>query len=369
PWSDQPLPFKEAAEKGTEKVISDHSTIGIIVTADGSFTDIPRENYIPAEEKSVAKLKELGKPFTIVLNSADPRGEKCRELAEELKQKYGAPVVALNALTDGEEKFNEVMESVLYGFPLKTADIDLPDWLKAMPPESKVIGEIIEAVKRAARKAESMRDCSVFEEETAAVEKIIPEKLTVYAGEGRAKLLLAAEKSLFYDVLSEAAGENIDGEYKLMRLVSDLSEKKKQYERVGEAVEEARATGYGVVVPDFSDMTVGEPELVRKGTGYTVRITAEAESMHLVKVSVRGRVNPLSGTKKQCEDFLEYLKAQTEEAGAVNANIFGRPLNRLVSDEMNMKASAMPADTRKKVRRSVAKMVNEGKYKIFYIVY
>ncbi|MBO4323427.1 MAG: stage IV sporulation protein A [Clostridia bacterium] len=368
PWSEEPIPFSEAAELGTEKVISEHSTVGVVITTDGSISTIPRENYVPAEERAINKLKEIGKPFAIILNAVEPESEKNKKLSAELSEKYGVSVVRMNVLTDGEEKFAEVMASVLSEFPLKKIDINLPEWLGAMPPDSKVVGEIIEKIKDAAAGAMKMKDCSYLEEAAAKVDKIIPSSTTVLAGEGRAVINLEAESSLFYEVLSDACGEEIDGEYKLMRYVQEVSSNKQKYEKVGEAVAEAEETGYGIVTPALSEISIKEPLVVKKGTGYEVRILAETNSMHLIKVGVKATISPLSGTKKQCEEFVGYLKAQSEN-GVENTNIFGKPVNSIVGDEMALKTGAMPEDTKKKVRRSISKMVNDGKYRIIYFTY
>ena len=368
PWSENDLPFSEAAETGTEKVISEHSTVGVVITTDGSISGIPRENYVSAEEKAINKLKGIGKPFTIVLNAVEPESEANKKLSEELEEKYGVSVVRMNVLKDGEEKFSEVMESVLSEFPLKTIDITLPEWLGAMPPDNKVVSEIISVMKEAAESAVKMKDCSNLEKSAVKVDKIIPSSTTVLAGEGNVSIELGADSSLFYEVISDACGEEITGDYKLMRYVMDVAANKRKFEKVSTAVGEAEETGYGIVIPDETEITVKEPEIYKKGTGYGVRISAETESMHVVKVGVRAVVNPLSGSKKQCEEFVEYLKAQAE-SGVENTNIFGRPISKVVGDEMSLKTGAMPEETRKKVRRTISKMVNDGKYRVIYVVY
>ncbi len=369
PWNDNPIPFNEAAEIGTEKVITEHSTVGVVVTTDGSVAGIPRENYVKAEERTINKLKEIGKPFTIVLNADKPDSDENRALAAELSEKYGVSVVRMNVLKDGEEKFTEVMESVLAEFPLKSVDIALPDWLQAMPIDSKTISGIISEVKDAAQSAAKMKDGYVFEDKLVNVDKIIPKKTTVYAGEGRLKIEIDTEKGLFYETLSEACGENIDGDYKLMSFVRDLSASKARFDKVAEAVNEAETDGYGVVMPSIEDISVSSPEIVRKGTGYSVKIAAETECMHLIKFGVKADITPLSGTKKQCEDFLQYINGQIEAGGTENTNIFGRPIGSLIQDEINVKVGAMPNEAKGKVRRSVGRMVNDGKYRVFYIVY
>ncbi|MBR1676436.1 MAG: stage IV sporulation protein A [Clostridia bacterium] len=369
PWNDSPVPFKEAAETGTEKVIKEHSTVGVVITTDGSFTDIKRESYEVAEERTVEKLREIGKPFTIVLNSSAPNSEACVALADKLSAKYNSPVVRMNVLTDGEDKFAEVMKSVLTQFPLKAVDIDLPEWLKALPYENEMIQNIVAAIGGAASGAAKMSDANIFEDAVLSIDKMIPSAPEFFAGEGRIKINVTAENGLFYEVVSKVSGEEIKGEYALMNYVAKLAEAKAQKERIGSALKDAEENGYGVVVPTAADIEIGEPELVRQGARYGVRIAATSESYHIVKVGVRATVDPVSGTKKQCEEFLGYLKDKIDEVGVKEADVFGRPLGQLIEGELAVKGGAMPDDAKKRVRRSVAKMVNEGKYRVFYIVY
>lgn len=368
PWNDSPIPFADAAEIGTEKVIAEHSTVGVVVTTDGSISSLPRANYVAAEEKAVAKLKEIGKPFALVLNAVEPNSDKNIKLAAELADKYGVSVVRMNVLSDGEEKFAEVFEKILAEFPLRRVDVTIPEWLAAMPSDSKVVGAIIAAVKGVGDVGLKMRDCKLFEDAAVSVDKIMPAETTVFAGEGRAQIVLSADDSLFYEAISDACGEEISGEYELMRYVVSLSKSKKQFDSVGAAVKQAEESGYGIVIPSAENITVGEPEIFRKGTGYGVRISAETESMHVVKVGLKTSVNPISGSKKQCEEFVEYLKAQAAD-GIENTNIFGRPVSGIVGDEITVKSAAMPDETKKKLRRSISKMVNDGKYKMFYVIY
>ncbi|MBR2384128.1 MAG: stage IV sporulation protein A [Clostridia bacterium] len=369
PWLEKPIPFEEASEIGTEKVIKEHSTIGIVVTTDGSFSEIERRNYVQAEEKAIARLKEIGKPFVIVLNSSSPNSESCKALAEELRQKHNVCVVAVDLLNCDESAFNRVIEGVLGEFPINSFEICIPDWLRALPPENRVVSEIISIAKTASKSIEKMKDCYLLEEALATVDKIIPESVEVFAGEGRARIKLTCEKGLFYDVLSETCGEAIDGEYKLMSFVRDLSKAKWEYDKIRLALSDAEAKGYGIVLPTEKDVALGEPTLVKNGNRYGVSVTAETESLHVVKVGVKTTVNPVSGTKKQCEDFIDFIQSESENGGLSEANVFGRPLGKVVLDEVSQKTGAMPDDTRDKMQRIVAKMVNDEKYRMIYFVY
>ena len=369
PWKDELMPFEEAAELGTEKVIKEHSTIGVVVTTDGSFSDLDRSSYVSAEEKAASRLKEIGKPFVIVVNSSEPDSKKCRALVEELTKKYGVTVTAINVLTCEEDAFNRVIEGVLGEFPLKSFEVYLPDWLRALPAENRTVASIIEKVKSASKNVCKMRDCFTLEESLAEVDKIIPEGTEIYAGEGGAKIKLGCEKTLFYDVLSETCGESIDGEYKLMSFVRDLSKAKWEYEKIKEALLSAEAKGYGIVLPTEKDVTLGEPTLVKNGNRYSVSLNAETESLHVVKVGVKATVNPVSGTKKQCEDFIEFIGAQSEGGDLSQVNVFGKQLGKVVLDEVSQKTGAMPDETRAKLQKIVGKMVNDNKYRVICFVY
>lgn len=369
PWDDVPVPFGEAAEKGTDKVIGEHSTIAVVVTTDGSVSGIPRANYIPAEEKTVEKLKAIGKPFAVVLNSSDPESGECRKLAGELAEKYGVAVRPMNVLTCGEEGFAEVMESVLYEFPLRSVDVSLPPWIETLPPDSRIVSEILEATRRGAERASKMKDLAFIGEELASVGKMTSSPAEVFAGEGSAKFSLDADKSLFYDVLSEACGETVADERDLMRYVSRLSGADREYGKLKSAVAAATESGYGIVLPTDEDVTVEDPKVVRQGSRYGVTIRAGAECLHVIRVKVGASVNPLSGTKEQCEEFASFLKVNREEKGLDGVSIFGKPLSGLIGDEIAKKADGVPVDARNKLRRNVTKMVNEGKYRLFCFFY
>ena len=369
PWKAEPIPFEEAAEIGTEKVITEHSTIGVVVTCDGSFTGIDRKAYEVAEEKAVRKLKEYGKPFVILLNSSEPNGKNCQNLSKSLAEKYGVSVVAMDVLSADENAFNRVIEGVLGEFPIKSFEICLPDWLSALPPENRVVSEIISAVKTSSEKVYKMKDCHILEEGLAQVDKIIPSSVEVFAGEGSVKITLSCDKNLFYDVLSETCGETIDGEYKLMSFVRDLSKAKWEYDKIKVALSDAEARGYGIVLPTEKDVVVGEPSLVKNGNRYGVAVSAQTESLHVVKVGVKTTVNPVSGTKKQCEDFIDFVSKESEKGSVNEINVFGRPLGKVVMDEVSQKTGAMPDETRAKLQKAVGKMVNGGKYRVLYLVY
>ncbi len=368
PWNDGPIPFSEAAEIGTEKVISDHSTVGVVITTDGSFTDIPRENYVPAEEKAVFRLKEIGKPFVIVLNVKEPNSELNRELNLSLREKYGVAVVNANLLEDGEEKFKELFEQILGEFPIKRIDVCLPKWLSVMDTGTKVVGDIFSAVSNVSKTLTKMKDCNKIEESLLSVDKIIPSGITVDAGSGRATLKLTADSGLFYEVLSETVGENISDENTLMSFMKKMSDTKWRYDRVKGALSSAEETGYGVVMPCDKDTVISSPEVVRQGGRYAVKINAETESLHIIKVGVKSSISPISGTKQQCDDFVKFLQSDSGE-NIENASVFGRNLGDVVNGGILELCDAMPSDTKQKVQKSISKIVNDKRYRVLYLVY
>ena len=369
PWSKEPVPFEEAAETGTEKVIGEHSTIGLVVTCDGSVADIPRENYVAAEERTVNRLKAIGKPFAIVLNSRDPNGRACLELKTALEEKYGVGVVAMNVLTDGETEYSAALEKVLREFDLREIDVDFPEWLKALPADNAVVKTIIDTLRSATKNAVKMKDEPTLIAALSEIDRVAPEQTDSDAGSGTLKIKLALDRSLFYDAVSQSLGEKIDGDAELMSRVTDLAEAKREYDKLKSALEEAREKGYGIVLAGEREVRIEKPRLEKRGRGYCVRIDAETDSLHVVKIGVKAGVTPVSGSKKQCEEFMRFIDEESDGGAIEKANVFGRPLGQLVADEVNLKTGAMPEETRIKLRKSVGKMVNDGKYRVLCLVY
>lgn len=369
PWQEQAMPFEQAAEYGTEKVIREHSTIGVLVTTDGSVTGIPRENYMAAEERAVRELKALQKPFVILLNCQDPTSQM--GLKESLENKYEAPVVALNVENMTEADICEVLQKALFEFPVMRIDVKMPKWLQSLPEENRTVSALLAAVKKAAATTVTMRDCltleGLFEEESGFLN---PDEIRMDLGKGRVEITVGAKQSLFYETLSETCAENITDDLALMRYVQNLSETKRDYDKIKDAFKEAETNGYGIVYPEESDYRLEKPQLVKKGAGYGVQFRAKAPSYHIVKINVTGSVNPIIGTKQQGEEFVnETLKNYQDGDGVWETNIFGKSLRALVGDELSGKANAMPLELRKKMRRTVSKIVNDGKSNVICIVF
>lgn len=370
PWQEEAMSFSEAAALGTEKVIREHSTIGVLVTTDGSITDIPRTAYEQAEERAVRGLKEIGKPFIIVLNCTETK--KAAALQKTLENKYEVPVVAINVEKMGEEEVLSVLKKALFEFPVLRVDVKIPRWLQSLPCDNPTVVAMLDKVKGAVEGVEKMRDCfaleTLFDEEE---DFINPEEIYMDLGKGKAEIALGAKKELFYRVLSKECGEEIEDDLSLMRNMVALSASKNTFERVKEAMQEADETGYGIVRPGEEEYTLQKPRLVKKSAGYGVQFKASATSYHIVKIEVGGEVSPIIGTKQQGEDFVEdTLRVYEEGQEKVwETNIFGKSLRNLVSDELAGKADGMPIELRKKLRRAATRIVNDGKGNLICFVF
>ena len=362
PWHEQPMSFEKAAEMGTQKVIREHSTIGILVTTDGSITDIARNDYIPAEERAVAELKEIGKPFVILLNCVKP--SSASSLKKSLEEKYGAPVVAVNIEKMGETELCEIMQKALFEFPLNCIEVQIPRWLQTYGEENAVVGGLMNALKAVTPTMTKMRDCFALETLfDADADFYNPQEIKMDLGKGRVEISLAVKEDLFYRIVSEECGEDISDELSILNYIRALAGSKREYDKIKDAFAQAEQTGYGIVEPMETDYALEKPELSKKSAGYGVRFKANAVSYHIVKVEVSGFVNPIIGTKRQGEEFLdETLRSyETDDDRVWETNIFGKSLRALVGDELTGKSCAMPPELRKKLCRVTSRIVNERK--------
>ena len=370
PWSDKEMPFEEAAALGTEKVISDHSTIGVLVTTDGSITDIPREHYVAAEEKTVRRLKEIGKPFVVMLNCKKP--ETQGELCKELQEKYDAPVLCVNVEEMGEQEMLSVLEKALFEFPVARIDVDIPEWIQALPEENETVECLLSAIRKKAKDVIKMKDCERFEQVFSDADDFYnPQGLEMDLGRGLVRLKVEAKESLFYRVLGKECGESIENERKLLTYVKELSHAKRNYDKIKQAFWAATENGYGVVQPLGDELRLEKPELMKKSSGYGVKFKASAASYHILKVEMDGEVQPIIGTKQQSEEFVQELteKYSASEDDVWNTNIFGKSLKELMGEEMSMKAKGMPSELQKKMRKTITKVVNDGKGNFLCIVF
>ncbi len=363
PWFDHDIPFEEAAETGTRKVITEHSTIGIVMTTDGSITEIPRSSYVQAEERVIRELMELGKPFIIILNSANPRNEDTISLRNAMTEKYKVPVLLLDIMRLTETDITSMLENLLYEFPLKEINIEMPGWARALSPDHWLMGELLDGISGTIGSLEKVRDYKGLVEamkqlenvNSAAVEKI---KL----GDGSVIMKLEFPETLFYKILGDECGYPIEDDYHLVSIVKDLVSAKKQYDRMAEALQSVKETGYGLVPPSMEEMSMEEPEMVRQGGRFGVRLKASAPSLHLIRVDIETEVSPIVGSEKQSEELVKYMMSEFESDPAKiwKTDIFGKPLHELVKEGLSSKLSHMPDDARMKIQETLQRIINEG---------
>ena len=371
PWSDEEMPFEEAAEIGTQKVMKEHSTVGVVVTTDGSVTDIPRPNYVEAEERVVNEMKESGKPFVIALNCKSPNSNEAKKLASSLEEKYSVPVIALNAVELKESDIDKVFEKLLYEFPVTSIKVQMPRWLQALDFDDEIIQEIALEMKNFANGMNKLAD--VDKSKIAFTESDSFDPITfssVEMNDGTVRFSVIPKEGLFYRVLSKECGYEIHDDYELMNYIKELAVAKLEYDKIKEALSQVRETGYGIVAPTESDFEIAEPELVRQGSKYGVKIKASAPSLHILRVDVATEVTPLVGTEEQSKDLVSDMALQIQEnpEAVWQTNILGKTLSELIGENINSKIIMMPADAQKKMRKTLGRIVNEGRGGIICIL-
>lgn len=364
PWSENPLPFKEAAALGTERVIKDHSTVGVLVTTDGSIADIPRKGYEQAEERTVKCLKDIGKPFVIVLNCADPASAAARALKTELEAKYGITVIAVNCEKIEKDGLLDILKAILFEFPVASFDVNIPEWMRYLSPDCTAVNELLERVRAVAPKICRMKDCSAFDNMFEGCGYWNGGAgVSLNLSDGRAEVTAYAREGIFFEMLSEIAGDSISDECTLMRYVSGTAEAKRSYDKIKDAFECAKVNGYGIVQPDDSDMSLEQPKVVRQGGSVGIRLRATAPSYHIVKIDVTGEVNPIMGSAQQSEGIVQGMMNgfETNPDGMWETNVFGKSLRGMVKEGLAGKVSCMHDDTKAKMRRAITRIINEGK--------
>ncbi len=363
PWANEPMPFTKAAEIGTKKVITEHSTIGMVITTDGTVTDISRENYIDAEERVIGQLKDINKPFAIILNSATPEAQTTIELAHSLEKKYNAPVALVNCMKLDAEDIRGIMSMILLEFPVTEISLDLPRWLLALEDDHWVVSSINDSLREAAlgvAKTGDIRPCFERLIDNDYICKVNVDKIDL--GKGSAILSIDLESELYYRIMSELTGLDIRDEESLITTIIDLSEAKKRYSRLKGALEQVEATGYGIVTPEIDDLNFEEPEIIKQVNGYGVKLRANAPSLHIIKANIETEINPVVGTEQQSEDLIKYLLREYEEDPKAiwESNIFGKTMHELVSEGLNSKLENMPEDARIKLSETLERIINEG---------
>ncbi len=363
PWQEEPMPFVEAAEKGTEKVIKEHSTIGMLITSDGTIGEIPRQSYIPAEERVVSELKSIGKPFAIILNSSQPSSESAIALAYELEAKYKAPVALVSCIDLDSEDIRNILELVLHEFPVSELKIKMPSWMSAIDSSHEIKASIYSTVRSCAekiKKAGDIKEAVGVLNENEYIKAFTLDEIDL--GCGNAHVSIELDKSLYFDVISELTGFQIDCEETLIALLKELSVAKKQYDRVSEALEAAEDKGYGIVMPTIDELHLEEPQIVKQSGGYGVKLCASAQSIHMIRANIETEINPIVGTEQQSEDLVKYMlkEFETDPSKIWESNVFGKSLYELVNEGLHTKLEHMPEESRTKLSETLERIINEG---------
>ncbi|MDE7232278.1 MAG: stage IV sporulation protein A, partial [Lachnospiraceae bacterium] len=361
PWSVEEIPFTKAAEIGTRKVIRDHSTIGIVVTCDGSFGELPRESFLEAEERTIKELQALGKPYVVLLNSQKPYAEETRALADEISEKYQVTVMPINCEQLKKEDINHIMENILYEFPLTMIEFYMPKWVEMLPCDHKMKKDIISQLKLLMGNLNHIRDITTdrFLVESEYVKKC---KLDgVDMSDGSVRIVLDVDDAYYYEMLSELVGESIGSEYQLLATLREMAKMKREYVKVLHALEAVRYKGYGVVMPDRQEIVLETPELIKQGNKFGVKIKAESPSIHMIKASIETEISPIVGTEEQARDLIQYISdTGTSEEGIWETNIFGKTVEQLVNDGIAAKVAVIGEESQLKLQDTMQKIVNDS---------
>lgn len=361
PWSDAEIPFTKAAEIGTKKVINEHSTIGIVVTTDGSFGEIPRANYIAAEERTIQELKHLHKPFVVLLNTTKPFSPEVKKQAEEMTEKYGVSVLPVNCEQLKENDIYRILEHVLYEFPLSMVEFYLPKWVEMLPPEHPLKADIIEQIGSLVENMNTIRD--VINHPVCVSSRYVKRCKTdgISMADGTVKVSLEVEDAYYYQMLSELIGEEITGEYHLISVMREMAQMKKEYMKVLHAIESVRARGYGVVTPEREEIMLAPPEVIRHGNKFGVKIKAESPSIHMIRANIQTEIAPIVGSQQQAEDLIRYIaEAENAENGIWETNIFGKTVEQMVNDGISSKIAMIGDESQVKLQETMQKIVNDS---------
>ena len=363
PWSDEEMPFEVAAEIGTKKVITEHSTIGILVTTDGSITEIPREDYVEAEERVVKELKELNKPFVIVLNTNNPYSDYTKELSRTLEDKYQVAVIPTDCTNLNMEDVNDIFGKILYEFPVERINLNFPGWVDGLDDEHPLKQELYTNIKEAFKNTNAVKNINVGIERINSTEIVKQTTIKeINLGNGSVSLEITLQEELFYQVLTEITGVDVQNEADLFSTISNLASVKKEYDKVAIALEEVKQKGYGIVTPTMEELILDEPEMVKQGSRFGVRLRAKAPSIHMIRADIETEVSPIVGSEKQSEELLNYLLSEFENDPIKiwESNIFGKNLHELVNEGLQNKLSRMPEDAQEKLQETLERIINEG---------
>ncbi len=363
PWYDEPVPFNMAAEIGTKKVITEHSTIGLVVTTDGSISDIPRDEYAEAETRVIRELKEINKPFVVLLNCLFPQSDEAKALADQLSEKYGVTVLPVNCLELCEADITAILGQILYQFPIREVCVRYPGWVNSLPIDHWLRRDLLGLLGKSADKISVIRDIYGYNRIVSEDENLEKAEIgEIDFGNGSAVLDIGLPRALFYKVINEMCDIPIENDTDLMNNIVSLSKIQKDYAKIKNALDEVEATGYGIVMPSIEELTLEEPEIMKQGGRYGVRLRASAPSIHMMKANITTEVSPIVGSEKQSEDLIMYLLSEFEENPVKiwDSNIFGKSLHELVNEGLHTKLARMPADARMRLQETLEKVINEG---------
>lgn len=363
PWSEEEIPFETAAEIGTKKVIEEHSTIGILVTTDGSITDIPREDYIKAEERVVNELKALNKPFIILLNSQEPNSSYTQQLSEKLSEKYGTTVIPTNCEYLTIDDINNMFSKVLYEFPVDQIRIKFPRWIDGLDFNHPLKAELYKEIQEAFSNINVLKEVSSCVDTIKQTEIISKTSIEdIQLGVGNVNIEITLKEELFYNVLTEITGVQVSNEGDLFSIISNLSKTKKKYDKIACALDDVNRKGYGIVTPTMDELILEEPEMIKQGSRFGVKLKATAPSIHLIKTNVETEVSPIVGSEKQSEELVNYLLSEFESDPKQiwESNIFGKSLHQLINEGLQTKLAKMPEDAQLKLQETLERIVNEG---------
>lgn len=363
PWFDEEIPFNMAAEIGTKKVITDHSTIGLVITTDGSISEIDRSEYEEAEGRVINELKEINKPFIVLLNSTEPYSEECKNLSTLLSEKYNVPVVPINCSTLNENEIKRILAEILFEFPIKEIKIDMPGWVTSLEKDHWLRSSVYNCIKRCASNITKISEVKSFADSLKDCEYLTDCKISsINLGVGSARINLSINPGLFYKVMGEKTGIDIKDECDLMESMMDLAKLKEKYQKIADAYDEVDENGYGIVMPSMNELHLDEPEIIKQNGKYGIRLRASAPSIHLLKTKIQTEVTPIVGSEQQSEELVNYLLKEFEENPSKiwESNIFGKSLHELVNEGLHNKLYRMPMDARCKIKETVERVINEG---------
>ncbi len=368
PWSEEEMPFIEAAEIGTEKVIRDHSTIGIVVTTDGSIGDIPRSAYLQAEQNVVSELSEIGKPFIVILNSTHPTSPETINLSNKLKEEYNVPVIPISVLDMREKDICNILKEALYEFPVLDVKVDIPDWIGSLKPSHPLKKTYMDQIKESVVEVDKLRDVDSINEhfkECDSIEKAYVSK--VEPGKGEVTITLTAPNNLYDEVLKEVIGTSINSRATLLSIFQDYNDTKEEFDEYKNALKMVKACGYGIATPTLKDMKLEKPEIIKQNNRYGVKLKAVATSVHMIKVPVESTFEPIIGSEEQCKELIDYLNKDNNE-DIWKSEIFGRSLDSIVQDGIQSKLVSLPDGLRNKLQVTLTKVVNKGSNNLIAIV-